>query len=131
MDGTGAGDGLHGADTGLGDCRGGGAHEEGCGGSGEGGKAFDGEVFVEGRDFVDVVADLLFFFSYIASVCHLNPDTRLLGGEYLLDRRQNPRLCIVISVGTNNEVDLFIGRIALEILRQAKERIRRSSSDKR
>ena len=68
MDGTGAGDGLHGADTGLGDCRGGGAHEEGCGGSGEGGKAFDGEVFVEGRDFVDVVADLLFFFIYSISM---------------------------------------------------------------
>lgn len=65
MDGAGAGDGLHGADAGLGDCWGGGAHEEGCGGGSQGCETFDGEVFVEGRVFVDVVADLFSLVSYL------------------------------------------------------------------
>lgn len=49
--------------------------------------------------------------------------------EYLFDRRQHPRLRMVISVRPDNQINLLVRGIALEILRQAKERIRRSSLD--
>lgn len=49
--------------------------------------------------------------------------------EYLFDRRQHPWLRMVISVRPDNQINLLVRGIALEILRQAKERIRRSSLD--
>ena len=43
--------------------------------------------------------------------------------EYLLDDRQHPRLCVVVSVSPNTQVDLHLKAILSVRTHQAKERI--------
>lgn len=43
--------------------------------------------------------------------------------SYLLDNRENPRLRVVVAVGTNTQINLLIGGVFAIGLHKAKQRI--------
>ena len=64
----------------------------------------------------------------LAAACSCNKESSKTN---LLDNRQHPRLRIIITISTNDQIDLLVGWILTISLGEAKERVLRRRGDDR